>query len=151
MRLSDIFLNLGEDGFEQVLRGISMGKLKTFQLYDRFKTRTHLTKLNTENLRHAAPRFRARLEEHDEEFATDLSQAILVSQLGMIAAVLDFLGVPNDSGFFDKDLDPKPYLTEGWRERVFERFQETFPKPLLLFYINHLGLELKVADQPFAR
>ncbi|MDQ6706493.1 MAG: hypothetical protein M3Z85_11020, partial [Acidobacteriota bacterium] len=67
MQLSDVFLQLGEDGFKQVLRGVAIGKLKTFQLYDRFKTRTHLVKLNTENLRNAAPRFWSRLEQHDEE------------------------------------------------------------------------------------
>ena len=88
-----------------MLRGISIGKLKTYQLYDRFKTRTHLAKVNTENLRKAAPRFWQRLNEHDEEFATDLSQAILISHLDMIAAVLNFLGIPNQEGFFAKDLD----------------------------------------------
>ena len=149
MQLSDVFLQLGEDGFKQVLRGVAIGKLKTFQLYDRFKTRTHLVKLNTENLRNAAPRFWIRLEQHDEEFATDLSQAVLISQLDMIVAVLNFVGIPHDDGFFDKDLDPKPYLTEGWQQRVFEKFRETFPEPMLLFYINHLGLELMHSEQAF--
>ena len=72
-----MFLQLGEESLPQLLRGISIGKLKTYQLYERFKTRTHLAKLNTENLRKAAPRFWQRLNEQDEEFATDLSQAIL--------------------------------------------------------------------------
>ncbi len=53
----------------------------------------------------AAPRFWARLVEKDEDFATDLSQAILVSHLDMIKAVLDELGIPNQEGFFDKDID----------------------------------------------
>ncbi len=149
MQLSDVFLQLGEDGFKQVLRCVAIGKLKTFQLYDRFKTRTHLLKLNTENLRNAAPRFWTRLEQHDEEFATDLSQAVLISQLPMIVAVLNFVGIPHDDGFFDKDLDPKPFLTDGWQQRVFEQFRGTFPEPLLLFYINHLGLELMHSELAF--
>src|ERR1700751_3333882 len=115
MTISDVFLQLGEERLRQLVRGISIGKLRTFQLYERFKLRTHLAKVNTENLRKAAPRFWRRLEEHDEEFATDLSQAILVAHLEMIVAVLDFLGIPHQQGFFDKDLDAKPYLTEGWQ------------------------------------
>jgi len=49
MALTDVFLTLGEDGFGQIIRGVSMGKLKTYQLYDRIKTRTHLPKLNAES------------------------------------------------------------------------------------------------------
>ena len=69
-----------------------MGKLKTYQLYDRIKTRTHLAKVNSESLQKAAPRLWARLPEKDEEFAQDLSQAVLVCHLDMIVAVLNFLG-----------------------------------------------------------
>ena len=43
--------------------------------------------------------------EHDDEFATDLAQAILVSHLDMIRAVLDHLGVPHEDGFFAKDAE----------------------------------------------
>ena len=82
-----------------------MGKLKTFQLYDRIKTRTHLPKLNAEGLQKATPRLWARLSEKDEEFAQDLSQAVLVSHLDMIVAVLNFLGIPHEDGFFAKDAD----------------------------------------------
>ena len=39
----------------------------------------------------------------------------------MITAVLDFLSVPHENGFFAKDMDPKPYFTEGWEDRVYER------------------------------
>ena len=109
MQLSDVFLQLGEERLRQLVRGISIGKLRTYQLYERFKTRTHLPKVNTENLRKAAPRFWKRLEAHDDEFATDLSQAILIAHLDMIATVLNFLGIPNQEGFFEKDLDAKPY------------------------------------------
>ncbi|MCU1261691.1 MAG: hypothetical protein JWO80_4576 [Bryobacterales bacterium] len=149
MQLSDVFLNLGEDRFSQLLRGISIGKLRTYQLFERLKFRLHLSKLNTENLRKAAPRLWERLGARDEEFATDLSQAVLVSHLDLIVAVLNFLGIPHEDGFFVKDLDAAPYLTEGWEARVYDKFQGEFPDALLLFYINHLGLELGKAETPF--
>lgn len=150
MQLSEVFLHLGEERFVQLVRGISIGRLKTFQMYDPFKTRAHLAKLNTENLRKAAPRLRTRIVEGDNELATDLAQAILVSHLDMIAAVLDFLGIPNENGFFAKDLEAVKFLTEGWAGRVFENFKTVYPEALLLFYINHLAWELKVAEPLFA-
>src|ERR1700761_4668401 len=122
MTISDVFLQLGEERLPQLLKGISIGKLRTFQLYERFKIRTHLAKVNTENLRKAAPRFWQRLNAGDEEFATDLSQAILVSHLDMITAVLDFLGIPHEQGFFSKEADATDQLTEGWQDRVWEKF-----------------------------
>ena len=142
MPLTDVFLSIGEDGFGRVIHSISIGKLKTYQLYDRFKTRTHLSKLNAENLQKAAPRLWARLSEKDEEYAQDLSQAVLVSHLDMIVAVLNFLGIPHEDGFFAKDLDATPHLTEGWQERVLEKFKDVYPEPLLRFYIAHLAWEL---------
>ena len=149
MQLSGVFLQLGEERLPLLLRAVSIGKLKTFQLYERFKTRTHLARLNTDSLRKAAPRFWVRLNEQDEEFATDLSQAILISHMDMIAAVLNFLGVPNEEGFFAKDLDASQYLTDGWQARAYERFKEEYPEALLLFYINHLGWELGSAQQAY--
>ena len=142
MPLTDVFLSIGEDGFGRVIHSISIGKLKTYQLYDRFKTRTHLPKLNAENLQKATPRLWARLSEKDEEYAQDLSQAVLVSHLDMIVAVLNFLGIPHEDGFFAKDLDAKPHLTEGWQERVLEKFKDVYPEPLLRFYTAHLSWEL---------
>ena len=150
MQLCEVYQKLGEDGFAQLVRGISMGKLKTYQLYDAFKTRAHLPKLNTEHLRKAVPRLWARINEGDEEFAKDFAQAVLVSHLDMIAAVLEFLGIPHQNGFFEKDLDASHYLTEGWAARVFEKFRSSYPEPVLLFYVNHLAWELKSAEQPFA-
>jgi hypothetical protein len=150
MQLSDVYLKLGESGFGQLLHGISIGKLKTYQIYEGFKVRAHLAKLNTESLRKATPRFWSRLSEKDEEFAKDLGQAILVSHLDLITAVLDFLGIPNDGGFFAKDIEAKTHLTEGWQGRVFERFRGAYPEPLLLFYINHLAWELIETSDPFA-
>ena len=142
MPLTDVFLSIGEDGFGHVIHSISIGKLKTYQLYDRFKTRTHLAKLNSENLQKATPRLWARLSEKDEDYAQDLSQAVLISHLDMIVAVLNFLGIPHEDGFFAKDLDATPHLTEGWKERVLEKFKDVYPEPLLRFYIAHLAWEL---------
>ena len=149
MQLSGVFLQLGEERLPLLLRGISIGKLKTYQLYERFKLRTHLAKVNTESLRKAAPRFWQRLKEHDEEFATDLAQAILISHLDMIAAVLNFLGVPNEEGFFAKDLDAKQYLTGDWQTRAYGQFKGEYPEVLVLFYLNHLAWELGGAEQAY--
>ena len=149
MQLSQVFIQLGEDSFVQLLRGISMGKLRTYQMFDRLKTRCHLGKLNTENLRKAAPRLLERLRQSDEDLATDLSQSILISQFEMIIAVLNFLGIPHEDGFFVKDLDPAPYLTEGWQDRVYNEFKGKFPDALLLFYINHLAAELSKEDSVY--
>jgi hypothetical protein len=150
MQLCEVYQKLGEDRFTQLVRGISMGKLKTYQLFDPLKTRAHMVKLNTENLRKAAPRFWGRITEGDEEFAKDFAQAVLVSHLDLIAAVLDSLGIPNQSGFFEKDLNASQYLTEGWAQRTFDKFRDSYPEPVLLFYLNHLAWELKSAEQPFA-
>jgi hypothetical protein len=74
---------------------------------------------------------------------------VLVSHLDMIAAVVEFWASQPER-FFDKDIDSSQYLTEGWAARAFEKFRGTYPEPLLLFYLNHLGWELKGAEQPFA-
>jgi hypothetical protein len=149
MQLSDAFLALGEEGFSQLVRRISMGKLRTYQLYDGLKTRAHLPKLNTENLRRSAPRLWTRLGGRDEELAKELAQAVLVSHLEMIQAILDFLGIPNQNGFFEKNLDASPYLTEGWQQRVYEKFCGLYPEPALLLYINHLAWELAKSPEVF--
>jgi hypothetical protein len=149
MQLSAIFVSLGEQTFTSLLRGISIGKLKTYQLYDRMKARLHLAKLNSENVRKAEPRFWARLGEGDEDFATDLSQAILVSYLDMIKAVLDDLGIPNQDGFFNKDIEGAKYLTDGWQQKTYDKFKDQYPSAVLLFYINHLDWEVSKAEQVF--
>ena len=149
MQLSDIFIGQGEQAFAELVHAISIGKLKTYQLYDRMKVRFHLAKLNAENMRKSTPRFWARINEKDDEFATDLSQAILVSHLDMIKAVIDDLGIPNQDGFFDKDIDGSKYLTEGWQKRSYEKFKDAYPAPVLLFYINHLGWELAKSEEIF--
>src|SRR5215467_6010716 len=148
MHILDVYRGIGADGFAQLVRGISMGKLKTYQIYEGFKVRAHLHKLNTETLRKAAPRLWERALA-EEDFAKDLAQAILVSQLEMIIAVLDFLAVPHENGFFAKEMDPKPYFTEGWEGRVFEKFRGSYPEPMLLFYMNHLRWELLEAAEAY--
>lgn len=149
MQLCEVYQALGPDVFRQLVRGISIGKLKTYQVYERFKLRARLAKLNSESLRKAEPKLWARIEAGEEDFATDLSQVFLLSHLQMIVDVLNLLGIPNEEGFFDKDLQPDQYLTEGWRERVFNQFSEKYPREILLFYINHLDWELNKTDQIF--
>jgi hypothetical protein len=147
MRISEVYQGLGLEVFEQLIRGISIGKLRTYQIYEGFKVRAHLHKVNTEALRKSIPRFWARIAEEDEDFSKDLAQAILVSHLDMITAVLDFLGVPHENGFFNKDMDPKPYFSEGWETRVYEKFHGVYPEAILTFYINHLRWELLGATE----
>jgi hypothetical protein len=150
MQLSDIFLGLGEETFQKLMRSISMGKLRTYQLFDRIKTRLHLHKLSSETLRKATPRLWERLGEKDEDYSTDLAQAILVSHLDMIKAVLDHLGVPHEDGFFQKDADVSGFLKEGWQQDVWSKFQSVYSPAALLFYINHLAWEIAKAEQVFA-
>ena len=145
MHIADVYRASGVDGFAQLVRGISIGKLKTYQIYEGFKVRAHLHKLNTESLRKATPKMWERTLT-EEDFAKDLAQAILVSHLDMITAVLDFLGVPHENGFFAKDMDAKPYFSEGWEDRVHEKFRANYPEALLLFYVNHLRWELLNAE-----
>jgi hypothetical protein len=149
MQMSDVFLKLGPEVFHQLVRGISIGKLKTYQVYERFKVRAHMVKLNSEALRKAEPRFWSRIEAHEEDFATDLSQVFLLSHLDMIVEILNFLGIPNDNGFFDKDLKPEQFLTEGWQNRIFDKFAGKYPREIVLFYINHLDWELNKTDEVF--
>jgi len=149
MQLSDVYLDLGQDHFGQLVRSISIGKLKTYKIYEGFKVRAHLQKVNTESLRKAAPRFWARITERDEDFGKDLAQAVLVSHIDMIAAILDFLGVPHENGFFAKDMDAKAYFTDGWEERLQDKFRGVYAEPLLVFYINHLRWELLGATETY--
>jgi hypothetical protein len=151
MRLSEIYLQLGQERFEQLLRSVSIGRLRTYQLFEPLKLRLHLHKLNSETLRKAAPRLWARLqEEGGADLATDLSQAILISHMDMIRAVLDDLGVPHEEGFFAKDADVSSYLKEGWQQAAWEKFKDKFPQPALLFYLNHLAWEVAKSEQVFA-
>uniref|UniRef100_Q026Q8 Uncharacterized protein n=1 Tax=Solibacter usitatus (strain Ellin6076) TaxID=234267 RepID=Q026Q8_SOLUE len=140
---------MGQDAFARLIRSISIGKLKTYQIYEGFKVRAHLTKVNTEGLRKAAPKLWERIAGGDDDFAKDLAQAILVSHLDMITAVLDFLGIPHENGFFAKDMEAKPYFSDGWEGRVLEKFRDDYPEALLLFYVNHLRWELLGAEDVY--
>jgi hypothetical protein len=149
MELSDIFLGLGVENFRNLLGSISMGKLRSYQLFDRLKTRAHLTKLNAETLRRSAPRLWERMSEGNKEFATDVAQAVLVSNLDMIKAVLDHLRVPHEDGFFSKDADVSSFLTDGWQQSVYGQCSDAWPKPVLVFYLNHLAWEMDKASELF--
>ena len=96
MLLSEVYLGLGQDTFAQLIRGISIGKLKTYQIYEGFKVRAHLHKVNTEVLRKAIPRFWMRLGESDEDFAVhgglgsgngQAKRFVAVSQAGAFRAL----------------------------------------------------------------
>lgn len=149
MKLSDAFLAQGEQGFADLLRRVSISRLKTYQLYEPLKVRTHLHKLNSETLRKAAPRLWERLGQGDEDLAADLAQAVLVCHLDMIIATLDLLGVPHQDGFFAKDADVSSYLTEGWQQRAYDALKDRFPPQVLAFYLNHLGIETARAQELF--
>ncbi len=146
MQMCGVFVAMGPEVFRELLRHVSIGKLKTYQIYDRFKVRARMSKLNSETLRKAEPKLWARIEAGEEDFATDLSQVFLLSHLDMIVDVLNLLNIPHQDGFFDKDLNASEYLTEGWQQRVFDGFSEKYPRSVLLFYINHLNWELTKAE-----
>lgn len=150
MQVTDIFLGLGRERLDQLLRSVSIGRLKTYQLFDRMKFRLHISKLNSETLRNCAPRIWTRIEERDEEFTAELAQAILISHFEMIKAVLDHLGVPHEEGFFAKDTDVKALLKDGWQQSAWTQFKETYSPAALLFYLNHLGWEVADSKDVFA-
>ncbi len=142
MGLSAVFQGLGQEQFEELMRGVSMGKLRTFQVYDSFKVHAGMHKLNREKLRKALPRLWGRLEGGDNEVAREAAQAVLVSNLPFVAEVLDFLEIPHDgNGFFDKNNQTGDALAEGWQERVHAEFKNKYPEALVLLYTNHLAWE----------
>src|SRR6202158_6424746 len=100
MEISEVYVGLGQDAFGQLIRGISIGKLKTYQIYEGFKVRAHLQKVNTESLRKVVPKLWERIVGGDDDFAKDLAQAVVVSHLDLITAVLGFLAIPPDTGVF---------------------------------------------------
>src|ERR1039458_10088353 len=123
MELSEIYIDLGQDAFGRMVRGMSIGKLKTYQMYEGFKVRANLAKVNTESLRKAFPSFWTRISEKDEEFAKELAQALLVSHLDLVTAVLDFQGIPHENGFFAKNMDPIFNFTEASEICVFAKLK----------------------------
>lgn len=149
MQVSQILQALGEDGFRQALGTVTISKLKTYQLYESLKTRGRIAKLNVAGFKKALPRFWERVADNDEDLAGDLAQAILVSNLDMIIEVLDFLKVPHQDGFFEKDLAADDILTGDWRARAFKQLRKKFPEPVLVFYLNHLAHEVTKAEDLF--
>lgn len=151
MTLCEIYLALGEETFRDLLKSVSMSRLRTFQIFDHIKARTRLVKLNSEHLRKAAPRLFERIKENDADLAGDLAQAVLVSQLDMIIAALDHLGIPHQDGFFSKETKVANYLTDGWEQKAFDALKDKFPPAVVVFYINHLAHEagrLEAVYQP---
>ena len=67
MEISEVYQGLGQDAFAQLIRGISIGKLRTYQIYEGFKVRARLHKLNTESLRKSVPKFWERIGSGDED------------------------------------------------------------------------------------
>jgi hypothetical protein len=150
MQLCDIYLSLGEEVFQDLVKRISISRLRTYQIFDHIKARTRLVKLNSEHLRKAAPRLWERLKEQDTELAADLAQAILVSHLDLIVAALDHLGVPHQDGFFAKETKVASYLKEGWQEKAFLTLKDKYPPNVVLFYLNHLAVESGAAESVYA-
>lgn len=148
MELHDIFRELGEPHFRELLAQISMGRLKAYQLYEPFKVRLHLNKLNAEALRKIAPRLWQRVCDGDDEIATELAQAILVSKLDFVIEVLNFLGVPHNDGFFEKETPINDHLPEGWQQRAYEAFSDKYSPSLVTFYLNHLAKEATEGEAP---
>jgi len=150
MELSAVFSALEKPGFEELIKSISIGSLRTYQIYDSFKIHARLNKVNREGLRKATPRLWERLAGGDEELARELAHAILICRLPMVVEILDFLEVAHDgNGFFDKDSSLDDKLKAGWQQRVFDEFHEKYMAPLLLLYINHLDREVGEPAEPF--
>ncbi len=149
MQMCDVFLSMGESGFQDLLKRISISRLRTYQIFEHVKLRLRLVKLNSEHLRKAAPRLWERIQAQDTDLATDLSQAILVSHLEMIIAALNLLEIPHQDGFFDKDADVSAYLKEGWQQKAFDGLKDKYPASVLQFYLNHLAIETSQAAEIF--
>lgn len=141
MQVCDVFAGMGEQSFAELLKRISISRLRTYQIYEHVKLRTRLTKLNTEGLRKAAPRLWSRINAQDADLAADLAQAILVSHLDMIIAALDTLGIQHQDGFFSKDADLSAQLAGDWQQATFDALKAKYPPEVLVFYLNHLGVE----------
>ena len=143
MDLAEVFQALGRSSLQELIEGISMGRLRTYDVYESLKVRAHLSKLNRERLRRAVPKLWDRLEQGDQDLARELAQGILVSNLPFVVEALDFLEIQHDgSGFFDKNSSSAKDLEDGWQAKVFEEFHERYPESLIVLYTNHLAGEL---------
>ena len=150
MDLAEVYVALGRNRCNRLVRTIAIGALKTYGVYEGIKIRSRLRRFNRQKLRAAAPRLWQRVTEGDNELARELAQAVLVSNIPLVVGVLDLLEIEHDGiGFFAKDDDYTEQLSDGWEARVYERFSGQFPDDLVLLYINHLGWETGTLDEPF--
>ncbi len=149
MQLPQVFVSMGPDGLSELLSSVSLGKLRTYKVFEQLKLRLHLNKLNSETLRRSPSRVWPRLEEGDEGLAQEIAQAVLISNMDLVIAVLDELGIAHEEGFFSKDLDASKYLTGGWQQRVYDKFKGQFPDAVLRFYVNHLAVDLEKPEAVF--
>ncbi len=141
---------LGRERSCALVKSVAMGAIRRFGVYRAIKVRSRLRTLNRQKLRAIAPRLWGRIQAGDTGLARDLSQAVLVSNIPVMVAVLDLLGIKHDgSGFFDKDGDYRDKFTDGWEARVSEHCKGRFDDDLVLLYINHLGWEAGVLDSPY--
>src|ERR1022692_2848035 len=97
MQLSEVYLALGESGFGQLIRGISIGKLKTYQLYDAFKGSAHRLLREAEAV---APDDRAVLQRHPMTDADPLANRNVRVQHAVVADVR--AGADDDVGVDDR-------------------------------------------------
>jgi hypothetical protein len=141
MHISDLYLSLGQDGLRQLLKSISMGSLRSYNLFERTRIRCHLKKLSSENLRASAPELYRRIEGGEEDLARELGQSILISNLGMIIEALDHLKLPHTDGFFPEDTKVAELLPADWQQKLYNHLTAKHPKEVVLFYINHLAME----------
>ena len=116
MQLPDVFLALGEQSFGKLMNSVSLGKLRTYQLFDRLKTRAHLAKLNAEALHKASPRLWAfGLGPHacpSGRLGHDMAEC-------MVAVALEMLpGLEIDTRGGECDDEPHPILSGPSRLRL---------------------------------
>ena len=150
MTLSEVFSGLGRERFDEILGLILLGSLKTYKLFDNFKVRARLSKLNRDKLRKAASKLWERLLEGDDDLAREIAQAALISHIDFVVETLDYLKIPHDgNGFFDKEASLNGRLADGWREDALAKFRGERPEALVLLYINHLDWELGAPETVF--
>ncbi len=150
MDLVGVYAALGQDRCTRLVRTISIGALRTYGVYQAIKIRSRLHTFNRQKLRAASQKLWRRILDGDADLARDLSQGVLVSNIPLVVAVLDFLEIQHDdNGFFAKDDDYSQQFAAGWPEAVFEEFSGRFSEDLVLLYINHLGWETGALDIPY--
>lgn len=150
MDLAEVYSALGRERSVRLVKAISIGALKTYGVYAALKVRSRLGRFNRMRLRKAAPMLWKRIVAGDEALAQELSQAVLVSNLPLVVAALDELGIEHDgTGFFSIEQGFAEEMEPGWERRLYAQVARRFPEELVLLYINHLGWETETLDEPF--